>query len=591
MIDRLKRLFQPVTVNVSYKVSDLLGLGNGKKESYLAFDTSTYHCCMSLYIGALTGLPKTAQRIDGKTDLSLRYLSSTDHPAVKIWKHQANDEMSSDELIKNIGHDLLSDGNFYALRKRNMKGQTYQLFYIHPTRIPRGNILRATGGEKLTTGRPAARGELIYKITVSSNSKGEADEAMVLPKEDVFHMKSNLPDPEYFRGQGILEHAQRTFELGDASERAATKFYKRGHINQMFLSTDSKLGPAVKKRVEEMLDGNSADLSIEDMFKTRILEHGLKPVHVGMPLEQMQFIQTKAFTIEDWARWFSIPTALIHSSLGVQGNAQDIDKQMMFWIQHGLGNFLTNISIGFRNEAVPATSQTTFRFDYRRLHLYKTLLNELSQALRNLFEIGGIDRSDVCDIIGTHIDPMDPTNQQRYVPSNLVTVDHSLALEQKAVKSIEVMEQTIEEKKQKMEMVEKQAQEAQEPTSTSPENPPEAETDDDPDQSASDENLDNRLVSNSLYATLDGFNNHLHRVITQKEKKENPEYEIVNWAPKFVEFVATNLKHWEPAVKHLLDTDVSNLAEEWTSALIEDYQEVDTWFNDKFNHLKDNSDA
>ena len=121
----------------------------------------------------------------------------------------------------------------------------------------------------------------------------------------------------------------------------------------------------------------------------------------------------------------------------------DSDQLMIMWIQNGLGHFMNNIAEQFRDQVLPRSSQPLFHFDFQRLHLYKTILNDFSQALRNVFEIGGIDRLDLASLLGIHLDPTDPTNTQSYVPANLLTVDLSLLLEKKAATSVQLMEENI----------------------------------------------------------------------------------------------------------------------------------------------------
>jgi len=77
--------------------------------------------------------------------------------------------------------------------------------------------------------------------------------------------------------------------LYEASEEFGRSFYTKGIATQMFLTTDNRLAPEVLKRIESnFLEDPNAPL--EAIFKTRILEQGLKPVHMGIPFQHLQFI-------------------------------------------------------------------------------------------------------------------------------------------------------------------------------------------------------------------------------------------------------------------------------------------------------------
>jgi HK97 family phage portal protein len=578
---------------------------------------SAIYCAVNMYIGSITSLPRFSQRIEQGSGRPVRYVKTTEHPASRIWSHYANDELSADDLMKLMIHDVLwADGNFYALKHFDSQNRVARITYIHPTRCPRGNIRRAEGGEKLSRGIPAKRGELIYIIQAGEDF--DSDEALYLSKGDVVHIKGNIPDPEYYRSMGVLENNARSAGLYNAAEEMGSKFYSRGYTNQMFLSTESKLSPKARQGMEDLMNNATADVSIEDMFKTRILEQGLKPVHVGMPLEQMQFIETRAFSVEDVGRWFSIPPALLHMVMGTKTSDPDYAATMSFWVQNGLGNTMSCIANGFRDNILPRASQPLFRFDFNRLHLYKTILSDFSAALRNLFEIGAIDRLTMSELLGVFLDPADTTNTQRYVPANLVTVDHSLSLEEKAKKSIDVMDQQLQDmeldrghKKESHEM----GMETQKKINEGMQDPNKVEKpgEDPNDQSQDDSNQDKKtravpprdsnpeadnLTKLALYNTLKGLNDYQVRVIDQKAKSRPHDFsEALNeWNPKFQEKVTETLNDWKPVIDEI---DNFPTMETWTTLNFLGEEEVEQTevsnritnnFNELFSFLKGESE-
>ena len=580
-------------------------------------ELSAIYCAVNMYIGSITSLPRFTQRIDPGSQRPVRYVKTTEHPASRIWSHYANDELFSDDLMKLMIHDVLwYDGNFYALKHKDGQGRTSRITYIHPSRIPRGNIKRAEGGEKISRGPAARRGELIY--TVQAGEDFETDAFLVLRKEDVIHIKGNVPDPEYFRSMGVMENNARSAGLYDAAEEMGSKFYSRGYTNQMFLSTEAKLTPKARQGMEDTMNNTSSDTALEDIFKTRILEQGLKPIHVGMPLEQMQFIETRAFSVEDVGRWFSIPPVLLHMVMGTKTSDPDYAATMSFWVQNGLGNMMTTLANGFRDNVLPRSSQPLFRFDFNRLHLYKTILSDFSAALRNLFEIGAIDRLTMSELLGVFLDPGDETNTQRYVPANLVTVEHSLSLEEKAKKSIDVMDQQLEDmeidREQKKES-HAQGLETQQKINEGMQDPNKVvgKPGEDPnDQSQDDSNQDKKtravpprdsnpkadnLVNLALYNTLKGLNDYQVRVLNQKASSRPKDFTAAyeEWSPKFQTKVTEALNDWEPIIK---DMENFPTMETWTTLNFIGEEEVEQTeiaervtnnFNELFSFLKGES--
>jgi HK97 family phage portal protein len=378
-------------------------------------------------------------RIDTTTGEASRKVMSSEgmHPAIRIFLHYANRSFSTDDMMTCISNDVLVDGNFYAVREFDSQGRTFNIHYIHPSRIPRGNIFYTTGKEKLTDGTTYPKGVLVYRIETGSSSATDRPQALLVPRDEMVHIKGPIPDHEYNRSVGIIENATRSFNFAENTEIYGSKFYEKGTNSQTFLTTEQVLGANVIKELTAFFD-NNPNAPLEDAFKTRILDRGLKPANVTIPLGQLQFIETKAFAVEDIARWFSIPPELLHSRMGGTATTE-IAELVNNFIQWGIGPFITRIANQLRDELLPIASQLSYSFEFERIYLYRTVINEFSQAIRNLFEIGVLNRMQIGKLIGIHIDPKDKQNKQLYVPTNLMTVQHGLALEEKAVTANELM--------------------------------------------------------------------------------------------------------------------------------------------------------
>lgn len=597
------------------------------KESELRGDKSqlglsAVYCALNMYLGAVIGLPRLTQRLDPATGLPLRYVKTTEHPAARIWNHYANDDMDSDELLKRIIYDMLyADGNFYALPEYDQMGRISRCHYIHPTRVPRGNIRRSEGHEVLTIRggvRRAIKGELIYLVM----SGDTTDEAVMLSARDIIHLKGPIPDSEYHRSMGILENNARSAGLYDSAEQMGEQFYRKGATNQMFLSTESKLDPKFQKEMEELFNGEGVrGRSLEDLFTTRILSNGLKPVHVGMTPEVMKFIETRAFSVEDVARWFSIPPSLLHSVMGT-GGSEDSDKAMVLWIQTGLGNLLSNIERQFRNNFLPRASQTTFSFVFYRLHLYKTVINEFSQAIRNFFEIGALDRLAIADLIGIHLDPSDKSNTQRYVPANIITTNHSASLEKKAKTSLDVMDQQLIKMQQDLE----QSAESFKTSQEIAKNPPESTSDDTPKEPSSDvpnpaedkppseDNSDKKtrptvprldnVARTALYNVIKGLHDFETKVLKQKkESRPNLKEAMNEWYPKLKVTIRTAISPWNTVLETMREElllreghEVEDFVDNWEAtsrlSLMDLFPEesLESKFSNTFGFLKETKD-
>jgi phage portal protein BeeE len=536
-------------------------IGREKSYSERGLNLSAVYCAYNLYANTIPSLPRSMYRIDVNTGDILNVVPTTSHPVSRIFSHYANDHWSSDEMLTTMVNDLLSDGNFYAIKEFNSIGQTNRIYYIHPSRVPRGNIFRSNGDDMLQTGRKAVRGELVYRILTGQTAADDHPEYMLMPKEYIVHIKGPIPDYEYNRSMGVTENARRSYSMYDASEEFGVRFYTRGISTQMFLSTDNKLAGPVKEELEALFNDNP-NAPFEDILRTRILEYGLKPVHMGIPFQHLQFIETRAFSVEDIARWFMVPPGLLHSIMGTDAGSGDLEAQMVLWIQTGIGPLLSRISSQFKSEMLALPAQPQFSFEFERLFLFRTILDKFTQSLRNLFEIGAIDRKKIAQFTGMYIDPKDPANTQRYVPTNLMTVDHSLMLEKKAEISNDLLtEQTRTATLQNdnfvspmdMHKMQLEAAEASKP-----------DTKDSQDESPVDQNLDKRmrgtsanLLKSAMQNVLNGIQSYEARVLEQKKQSRPDDYEAaVNefYTTKF-KTVLDQLDAWDEHFKALTNHD------------------------------------
>ena len=460
--------------------------------------------------------------LESGSQAKTRIVATTDHPAARLFSHYFNPELSSDEALLTIVYDMLMDGNCYFYRDVDVQGRTSRLYYVHPTRIQRGSIFRANGGEKLATNRVAVVGELLYRIDTGLSTRDIRSEAVLIPRSEMVHFKGKVLDTEYHRGHGFIANSVRSLDLYRASEEFGWKFYSKGIATQMFLTTENRLDAQVLKRIEaNFTDDPNAPL--EDIFRTRVLEQGLKPVHMGIPFQHLQFIETRAFSVEDVGRGFNVPPALLHSYMGTKAGDADLSQATALFIQTGCGPLLSRIASQFRTECLPLPSQMLYSFEFETLYLYRNVIDKFSSALRNLFEIGFLNRTEGRSLLGLHIDPSDPAADPRMVPVNLMTVEHSLYLEQGAKLANDMLTkqtETVDQTNSGMVSADVHAA-AQDQLTAVKSEPPSGKMDKSPSQS----NIDKRL-RNAFMNVVTGLKQYETRVLDQKKQSRPDDYEI-----------------------------------------------------------------
>ena len=108
-------------------------------------------------------------------------------------------------------------------------------------------------------------------------------------------------------GTPVLDHARDSFGMAQALERYAARSFKQGVRPSGFIAQDpgtsysEEARAQLKARITEEHGGS------DQAGGVLWLPEGLKWNQIGMTNQQAEFIATKAFTVADVSRWFTVP--------------------------------------------------------------------------------------------------------------------------------------------------------------------------------------------------------------------------------------------------------------------------------------------
>jgi HK97 family phage portal protein len=197
---------------------------------------------------------------------------------------QPNPEMSAMTFRELLTANALLRGNGYAEIQRTQDGRPYWLWPI------------AT--ERVTPARDANTGELLYRVR---NSLGEPD--TVILAADMLHIHGMGHDG--LVGYSVVEMAARSIGLGIALDQYGSSFFKNGaHVGGV-LEHPGQLTAAAREALKT---------SISESFsgalkagKTLVLEEGMKYARTTIPPNEAQFLESRAFSVEEICRWYGVP--------------------------------------------------------------------------------------------------------------------------------------------------------------------------------------------------------------------------------------------------------------------------------------------
>ena len=203
---------------------------------------------------------------------------ATDHPMYRLLHDSPNPEMTSFVWRETAMGHLLNWGNCYAERELNGMGQTVRLWPLRPDRM---DPKRDEAGRR------------VYDYTVRPGTA-----PIRLPAERVFHIPGMGFDG--LMGYSPLRLARET--LGDTL--ALREYGSRVLANDarpgVILSHPNKLSPLAHKNLKDSWEAEHGGFS--NAGRTAILEEGITVTALGLPRQDMLFLESAKWQVTQVAR-------------------------------------------------------------------------------------------------------------------------------------------------------------------------------------------------------------------------------------------------------------------------------------------------
>lgn len=267
---------------------------------------------------------------------------------------EPNDWMNGLELREMLQVGIILRGNGYAIIQRDYRGRPVALIPWNPDRV-------------LTW--MATSGQIFYRFTAYNiheqallhSLASQMVGSQLLPSEDVFHIRGFSLDG--LMGMSRISLAHEAIALGLSQEQQAARWMGQGAKPSGMLTTDQKLTPDTAKRLSEDFKQNVSGL--QNSGKIIVGEQGLKFLPFSMTSQDLEFIGSRQFQLQDVARIFRIPPHMIGELSRTASNtiAQMAQEYINFTLTGYTNRWRAKMSstFGLRKENL------SVEFDYRDL--------------------------------------------------------------------------------------------------------------------------------------------------------------------------------------------------------------------------------
>jgi HK97 family phage portal protein len=192
------------------------------------------------------------------------------------------------EFWERVYVSLLLHGDAFCAHLYNGAGNVAALHLIHPLSV-RVEWEKAPNGE--LTGR---------KLYTASMVDGRE---RVFTADRMTHIMGLSLDG--LRGVSVVGMAANTFGTAAAGDRAAAKMFSSGALLSGMVTPDEDLDPEDAKTVADDLNRNVSGW--DNAGRIAVISRNLKFTPWTMSAADAQFLESRAFQVEEIARWFGVP--------------------------------------------------------------------------------------------------------------------------------------------------------------------------------------------------------------------------------------------------------------------------------------------
>lgn len=224
------------------------------------------------------------------------------------------------DVISQALVSLLLHGNAYIATYRNDEGRVIYMEVLDPNAV---SVV-------------ARQGEQFYKITTTKGT----NEAT---RNDVLHIRG-MTLPGQLEGVSPITYCRETIGVSLAAQEYGASFFGNGALPLAVVETDRAMSPT---GVKTMVDGwDAIHQGTSNANKLAVLTEGAKLNKVSISPDDAQFLQTRAFQVNEVARIFGVPVNLLQHSEGPELGQTLSDKNIHF-VQHTLRPWIERLELAF----------------------------------------------------------------------------------------------------------------------------------------------------------------------------------------------------------------------------------------------------
>ena len=311
----------------------ILGGGNN------ALCIATVYACIKLFDDVIAALP--CQTLKLKSNVFVNDTNSHLHYLLNV---QPNNSMSAFDFWSQTVQNMLLDGNAYIVPVYGTDLEINQLILCR-----RGTVSHDTINDT-------------YTIADTANGiVGTYDE------NEIIHIKNLSLDGKH--GVSVLTFASQTTAIAQTGDRETLNRFSNGGNVRGIVSNDNSIRGFGEYQDDQLA---KTAIDIDDKFQSgeRIvsLPGQIDFKSISLSSTDMQFLESRKFTVRDICRFFSVPPAFIFDD--TSNNYKSAEMANIAFLSNSLNPILRKIENELHRKLVPEALNNKRKFQFDRRSLY-----------------------------------------------------------------------------------------------------------------------------------------------------------------------------------------------------------------------------
>lgn len=304
----------------------LYGGAEAESGEYVSPETalrcSAVYSCVGILAESIAQLPLKLYRrtAGGKEEVE-------ESPLRRILGWKPNEWQTSFEFREMAMQHLCLRGNFYAYKVTDSRDEVRELLPLHPDQV---------------TVEQRPDWSLAYRITFNDGRQETVD------KSRIFHVRYRTLDG--VRGISPILYHRDTVGLALTTLKHGSRVFRNGALPTGILQHPGKLS---KESLERLRESWEASYGGVNSGKTAILEEGMTFTGLTMSNEDMQYLETRSFQVEDIARIYRVPLHMIQSVENSTSWGSGIENMSLGFVQFTLLPWIRRLESAIWRDIIP----------------------------------------------------------------------------------------------------------------------------------------------------------------------------------------------------------------------------------------------